>query len=218
MLVAEGLVHLQSRGRQRNLHAVAKGLVLDLVLAGAAVLDGRGRLCRTSVVPDDEVLVHAVPLLAAQPRAPRVRRAVKDFAGADRVGLPPPGDAEPAAVVVWLPIALLWRWRRRVRRRQRSPNLVGLVERRAAQRPAEQVAAVEDAVRAVLVGQRDFDEVGPRPYLAAALSPTQHLVDRDEVDAARHRAAVIASGRDDPVGADAAVRHAAVTVLPALMP
>lgn len=78
--------------------------------------------------------------------------------------------------------------------------------------------AVEEAVRAVLVGQRDVDEVGPRPYLATALSTAQRLVDRDEVDAARHRAAVIASGRDDPVGADAAVRYAAVTVLSALMP
>lgn len=168
-------------------HAVAGGLVLDLVLAEGACLDHRDRLTVTGHQPSDAVLAGAVEAVAEQRRPPRVDRFTRQLAAPEGGGW----TVEPWLVA----LARAWPWRRRV---QRGSSPLSEVRERAARRTADEAEAAHRPVREVLVGGREPGEVDADVLALAGLSLlgnlVRGLVALDDLDLARERAAAFGGG------------------------
>lgn len=214
MLIAEGVVQLATAHRPAPDLGVAGGLVLDLVLAEVVSPDERERLRLTGHQPTDPLLAPTVAVLVAKRRPPRTGAFVRELAKLHkREGLPPP---EPIGAMIHAS---------RRRRREESRRAAGgrsavvpAVRARAAQRCEDEADALRRGVAELLT--HEVDDAEPTLHLLAGLTLSNDLVrglvDVDDLDVARHRAAAIVTGREQPADVAPTVRRAASIVLPAV--
>lgn len=224
MLLGEQIAALMSAerwpwisvGRREMAHAVAGGLVLDLVLAEAVVLDDE-HTHLTGHAPHDPLLRAIVETIARRRRAPLVDGLVRDLA---KPSLRPPATVAVALVVNLLVPDLM------SLRAGRESQLVAAVYHRVAQRTDSEVESVWQPVHQVLTGAAAPASQTPHVALIAALCAQLAmtagartvcaLVDLDDVDTARQLAAEFASGHHTPTARNPAVRHATELALPAI--
>lgn len=209
MLIAEGVAHLTTPHRRPSNATIAKGLVLDLVLAEALSLPQRQRVYLTGQRPTDPILAHTVDTVATERRPPRLPALIRKLADPHATTAPP----EPIG-------ALLHQLAGIARRGNDQLDAVARIQTRATRRPQSTAETVQRLVSELLTGAHSIDSTEPSLYLLGGLSLhddlVRGLVNPGALDHARHQAAAIATGQAQPTEASPPLRHAATTVLPAL--